>query len=232
MWVLLKSESMIRSHDHTSVDKVEIRKLERLVSLGESQSLEFKRKASHPEKIVREMIAFANAQGGTVLIGVDDNGTIPGLKYPEEESHVIRESLKHCRPSLSLKETLIPIGNARSVIRYDIAESKRKPHFRVTEGNTKESFIRVDDQSIKASREVLEIAKRKSHKRNIKFHYGEHERLLMKYLHENSFITVEKFMQVGKTRRFIASKKLILLVLANVLQINPHEKGDRFTLAF
>ena len=178
------------------------------------------------------MIAFANARGGTVLIGVDDNGAIPGLKHPEDESHVIQESLKHCRPALRVKELLIPVGHARSVIRYDIPESNRKPHFRITESNVKESFIRVADQSIRASREILEIIKRANRKKNIKFHYGEHERLLIRYLDEHPFITLDKFMELSQLKRSIASGKLVLLVLANVLKIIPHEKSDRFTLAF
>ncbi|MEQ8573732.1 MAG: ATP-binding protein, partial [Fulvivirga sp.] len=46
--------------------------LKRLVSQGESETLEFKRKVAHPEKIVKEIVAFANTKGGKLLIGVSD----------------------------------------------------------------------------------------------------------------------------------------------------------------
>jgi predicted HTH transcriptional regulator len=220
---------MKRPQESTTFDPDEFRKLKRLVAEGEGQNLEFKRKASFPEKIVREMIAFANATGGTVLIGVDDNGTIAGLKYPEEESHVIQQALKSCKPTLKLTERFIPIGNARSILRYDIPESKRKPHYLVHNGS-KNSFVRVADQSIKASREVKEIVRRAQQMRNVKFHYGDHERILIQYLDKNSTITVKEFMRIGKLNRFNASRKLILLVLANVLHITPHERGDLFSL--
>jgi hypothetical protein len=39
-------------------------------------------------------------------------------------------------------------------------------------------------------------------------------------------------MEVSGLKRFIASKKLVLLVLADVLRITPHERGDIFSLAF
>ena len=219
----------MKPQESTTFDRDEFRKLKRLVAEGEGQNLEFKRKASFPEKIVREMIAFANTSGGTVLIGVDDNGTIAGLKYPEEESHVIHEALKSCKPTLKLTERYIPIGNARSILRYDIPESKRKPHYLVHNG-LKNSFVRVADQSIKASREVKEIVRRAQRMRNVKFHYGDHERMLIQYLDKNSTITVKEFMRIGKLNRFNASRKLILLVLANVLHITPHERGDLFSL--
>ncbi len=58
----------------------------------------FKRKATHPEKILREIIAFANTEGGTLLVGVDDDKSIPGVKHPEDESYVIKRELKKCKP--------------------------------------------------------------------------------------------------------------------------------------
>jgi hypothetical protein len=90
----------------------------------------------------------------------------------------------------------------------------------------------VRDQSIKASREVREIARRSRAKKDIRFHYGEHEKFLMRYLDTNASITLKEFTEVSGLKRFYASKKLVLLVLANVLRITPHDKGDLFSLAF
>lgn len=204
------------------------RDLQRLVAMGEGIRLEFKRKAAFPEKVVREMIAFANTEGGTLLVGVDDNGTIPGLKHPEDESHVILEALNRCRPVLQFTEQSISIGNGRTVLRYDIPESKRKMHYLVHDG-ARHAFIRVGDQSIRASREMREIVKRSQRNRDIRFQYGEHERILMQYLEEHEGITVKEFMTLGELSRSRASRKLILLVLARVLAVTPHEKGDRYS---
>ena len=209
----------------------QVRELKKLVSRGESASLEFKRKAAYPDKIIREMIAFANARGGTLLVGISDDGSLAGLKHPEGESHVIQQSLRKCQPSLPVIETFIPIGNSRHVIQYHVAESQHKPHY-FLDGEKKEAYIRVNDQCIRASREVREIAKRSQLKKDIRFHYGQHERFLMQYLDINPAITLKEFIQVSGLKKFYASKKLVLLVLANVLQITPHEKGDLFSLAF
>ena len=65
---------------------MELQELEDLVHKGEGQLLEFKLKASFPEKIVKEMVAFANSNGGQLLVGVDDDGRIAGLKFAEEEN--------------------------------------------------------------------------------------------------------------------------------------------------
>ena len=222
---------MTRPQESITFQARQVRDLKKLVAHGESASLEFKRKAAYPDKIVREMIAFANAKGGILLVGISDDGELAGLKHPEGESHVIQQSLRKCHPRLPATETFIPIGDMRYVIQYHIAESRNKPHY-FRDGEKNEAYIRVNDQSIRASREVREISRRSQFRKDIRFHYGEHEKFLMHYLDNNPAITLKEFMQVSGLKRFYASKKLVLLVLANVLQITPHEKGDLFSLAF
>ncbi len=210
----------------------QVQQLRKLVSAGEGSRLEFKRKATYPEKIVREMIAFANTKGGILLLGIGDDGTIPGLKFPEDEVHVMKEALQKVRPPLNYIETFIPIGNARMAIQYEIVESEKKPHYLLNGEMLKESFVRVEDKSIKASREVREIIRREQQKKDIKFWYAEHEKFLMEYLDKNISITLAEFVALSGLKKFYASKKLIILVLADVLRVTPNEKGDVFTLAF
>lgn len=224
-------DPMTRPTEATTFQPAQVRDLKKLVSHGESVCLEFKRKAAYPDKIVRGMIAFANTKGGTLLVGVSDDGVLSGLKHPEEESHVIQQALGKCKPPLPVTEMFIPIGNSRYVLQYQVGESARKPHYFQT-GESKEAYIRVHDQSIRASREVREIARRSQRRRDIRFHYGESEQLLMHYLDLNQAITLKQFIALSGLKKFYASKKLVLLVLANVLRITPHEKGDLFSLAF
>jgi predicted HTH transcriptional regulator len=220
-----------KPQESTTYNPRQVQELRKLVLQGEGLKLEFKRKAAYPDKIVREMIAFANAYGGVLLLGVGDDKTLPGLKFPEDESHVVQEALKKCRPALPVKEEFIPIGNGRTIIRYDVSESDRKPHY-ILLGEQKESYVRVNDQSIKASREMREIVKRARKKKDIRFAYGEHEKFLMQYLDTNPTITLRRFIELSGLKKFYASKKLIILVLADVLRITPHEKGDLYSLAF
>jgi len=223
---------MDRQQESLRYDPLQVQELRRLIAQGEGATLEFKRKATFPEKIVREMIAFANTRGGILLLGVNDDGAMTGLKFPADESHVIHDALKKCKPALAYSETFISIGSSRTIIRYDIPESIKKPHTLKVDKDTIESYVRLDDKSLKASREMTEIVRRAQKKKDIRFHYGEHEQALMKYLDKHPNITLSAFMALSGLKRFYASKKLVLLVLADVLRITPHEKGDLFSLAF
>jgi hypothetical protein len=213
------------------VDQHQVRQLRKMVDRGEGFHLEFKRKALYPDKIVREMVAFANAGGGILLVGVGDEGTIPGLKHPEDDSHEIRKALERCRPRLPVTETFVPIGQGRSVLLYEISESRKKPHYLLNTGNERAAFVRVDDKSIRASREMCEIARRMPGNKGTRFHYGDFERMLIQYLDTHGTITLKEFIELSGLKRFIASKKVVTLVLAGVLRITPHEKGDIYSLA-
>lgn len=207
--------------------------LKEWVSQGEGQHVEFKRKANHPEKIVKEMVAFANADGGYVFIGVDDNGTIAGLKYPAEDAYVLEKAIeKYCKPRIDYNLELVHISGQRTVLCFYIKESRKKPHYVLEDFEKKwgKAYVRVEDRSIQASKEVRQILKRSRRNKDIQFEYGEKERQLLTYLEEHEHITVNEFSQLARLNRYRSSQTLILLVLANVLEIVPQEKEDRFKL--
>jgi predicted HTH transcriptional regulator len=204
--------------------------LQRLVAEGEGHHLEFKRKASHPEKIVREMIAFANSEGGTILIGVDDNGVLAGVKYPEEELLSVREALqKHVRQSLVYHDSLIALSENSFVLRLDIPPNVKRPLLFWVDSKHQEGYVRVNDMSVKASDEMIEIIRRKRQKKDIRFYFAEHELALMKYLDQYPSITSKEFQKLTGLNQYTASRKLILLVLANVLKITAGKKGDLYS---
>ncbi len=208
----------------------EVFELQRLVAEGEGHQLEFKRKASHPEKIVREMVAFANTEGGTLLIGVDDNGALTGVKYPDEEWLNISEALqKHLRQPLVYHDSLIALSENRFVLRIDIPPNVKKPIFFWIDPKHSESYVRVNDMSMKASAEMMEIIRRKRQKKDIRFYFAEHELALMKYFDNLPYITLMEFQKLTGLNQYAASRKLILLVLANVLKITATEKGDLYS---
>ena len=56
--------------------------IEELIRQGENTSIEFKRGDVRTENLAKELIAFSNSSGGVVLLGIEDNGEIQGLKNP------------------------------------------------------------------------------------------------------------------------------------------------------
>ena len=218
-----------------------LQEIQRMVRQGEGEQIEFKRKVAHPDKIIREIVAFANTKGGNLLIGVDDNGTIPGIRSAEEECYALERAIeKWCRPYIDYEINVVPISGRKAVVHYKIHEGQRKPHY-VLQSAFKPSaadaprkkqkgraYVRYEDKSLQASPEVWQILRRSRQPKDIKFQFGEKEKLLMGYLEENGRITVAQFAQLIGQSRYRASRTLILLVLANVLRVIPQEKEDVF----
>ncbi len=205
--------------------------LRSLVSLGENETLEFKRKVAHPEKIIKEIVAFANTKGGRLLIGVDDNGKIPGLKCVHEEQFALNEAIKnYIEPNIDFAHKIIPLNAKKAIISYEIFESCHKPHYVLdkNENNHKKAYVRVEDRTVKASKEIRQILRNKHKEVTRAFRYGKKEKLLMEYLDEYQSISVEKYQRIARLPRFIASKTLVRLVLANVLVIKVGELEDTF----
>lgn len=49
------------------------------ISNGEDSYTQFKVDVSNSEKLAQELVAFSNARGGLLIIGVDDDGSIIGV---------------------------------------------------------------------------------------------------------------------------------------------------------
>ncbi|MCU0450782.1 MAG: ATP-binding protein [Bernardetiaceae bacterium] len=208
-----------------------LRELHKLVAQGEGQHLEFKRKAAHPDKIMREIAAFANSQGGQLLIGVDDDQSLPGLKHPDEDEFVIKQAMaKHLRPTVRYELNRVPLGLHRAVLVFHIYPSEERPVFVIYnfKRNTGRAYVRVADRSVQASREVRQILKLNGQGQTNGFTYGEHERTLFRHLGQHSTVTVEGFARLAGLPRETASDILVRLTLAGALSLHPAEEADEF----
>jgi predicted HTH transcriptional regulator len=211
----------------------ELKDLKNLVKKGEGMFTEFKLKSNHPEKIVREVVAFANTQGGKLIIGIADNKELKGLKYPDEDEYIISKSIeKYIFPAVSYTVARVRLENELEVLIYDIQESQIKPHFLIVDGTTEERkvYVRKEDKSIQASKELKEVLKGQSKGKSYKFMYGEKENLLIKYLDLHQQITVEKYAEIAQIPMKTASRTLVLLVLAGLLRINAGEIKDYYSV--
>lgn len=201
-----------------------------LAAKGEGLKIEFKKKAAFPEKIVREVIALANTQGGDLLIGVDDDGTVSGQRFIVEEIFVMEKAIRELIfPALDVAVFTVKLTEKKGVAVFRIPLSPDRPHYLFQE-DKKLAYIRVEDRSVQASREVWEVLKKSRVPKDTVFTYGKKEEVLMKFLAAQERITLIEFAKAARIPFFMASKTLVRLVTANVLQLHPQEGEDYFTL--
>ena len=101
--------------------------LRNLIQTGEGMYLEFKKTTPSVEKIAREISAFANSKGGTILIGVDDHKNITGISaYFEEEYLLHKAAYECCVPAVKIEIELIHSGN-QDVMVVRVPEAEQNP---------------------------------------------------------------------------------------------------------
>jgi hypothetical protein len=123
----------------------------------------------------------------------------------------------------------VRLNEKKGVAVFRIPISPNRPHYLMSE-NKKLSFVRVEDRSVQASKEVWEVIKKSSLPKDTIFTYGKKEEVLMKLLAEKERITLKEFASVAQLPTKLASSTLVRLVVANVLCIHPQEGDDFFTL--
>lgn len=210
------------------------RQLERLVAVGEGQHLEFKRRVPRPQRLAKEVIAFANSGGGHLLLGVDDDGSIVGVRDADEELYSLQEALgNYSDPEVAVALERVAISRRRDVIVVLVKSSDRKPHYLVQPGQTSKrrtAYVRVKDKSVEASREAIRLMKEHPTE-DVLFEFGDKEHALMRYLEAYGRITVDQFARLVNIPRKTASNTLVLLTRADILMLHPTDRQDYFTVA-
>lgn len=130
--------------------------LAELIRSGEDSGLEFKRDDIQNHDLAKELVAFLNLDGGTILLGVEDDGTISGTTRENLDDWVA----ELCRtkieppviPSLSWARDIEP---GKHVLAVRVTLGPDKPYARIHSGR-RTYFIRVGSTCREASREELE----------------------------------------------------------------------------
>lgn len=94
-----------------------------MIRLGEGWMVEFKERLPKPSTLAATLSAFANHQGGTILVGVDDSGRVIGFKpTKEDKNNILRAGRDGCRPSLSNLEMEEFIIDGKSILAIRVPE--------------------------------------------------------------------------------------------------------------
>jgi predicted HTH transcriptional regulator len=211
-------ELYLQNSDAVSVSDMKLKDLKNLIATGESSFLEFKHKVASPEKIAKEMVAFANTKGGRILIGVDDNGDIAGIEsYYEEEFWLKQAAMDVCVPPIDIKIEMVHAGK-KDVLVVEVPESKNKPI--AIKGELRRTvYIRQEDENIVATDDRVEVLKNMTSTEGVTFEYGEREQQLFRFLNEYGDITIERFSIISNITTYRAERILVDMASAGVLDM-------------
>lgn len=203
--------------------------IEKLIFEGEHQQQDFKFCITDSRKIAKSLSAFANTDGGKLLIGVKDNGKIAGTKV-DEEFHMIEAAAGlYCRPKVAFDSKVWQI-KGKNVLEITISPSKKMPHYAQNEKGQWLAYLRKDDENILANKVLLEVWKRKSKTNGSLLKYTETEALLMDYLNGKDAINLQQFCKLAKISRYKAERIFVKLICWHVVEIDFSKPEIRYRL--
>ena len=124
-----------------------------LIANGENSGVEFKRDDLRPEEIAKEIVALANFQGGRLLLGVEDDRTVNGIRRNDLGRWVMDTVFgRYVHPMIQPFYEEVRIDERRCVAVVTVTEGTAKPYV-VRHRGQEQVYVRMGSRSQVASRE-------------------------------------------------------------------------------
>jgi len=206
------------------------RYIHNLILKGEGMNLDFKYCISDPQKIARTLSAFSNSEGGKLLIGVRDNGSIAGIRSDEEYYMIDAAARLYCDPEVMIRTRNYTI-NGKSILEVDVPKSEKIPVKAKDESGRWKAYFRQRDQNFLADRVIRQVWRRSGSKRGLLLRFDEKENILLNYLRGGEKISVAGFRKLAETDSKVAEKILSDFILCGIIVCEASEKGLFYRLS-
>lgn len=204
-------------------------KLKDLISEGEHQTQDFKFRIDDQKKIARTLVAFANTDGGRLLIGVKDNGKIAGVN-PEEEFHMIEGAAQlFCKPPVPV-ESRIWQEDMKLVLEIKVEPNAKRNHTALDDEGKWKSFIRRKDHTLLANKIIMKVWQ--FEKQGIKKPqtFGEDELACLKIIDANQPVTLSKLYRLLSIPKAKTDHIVALLVHWKIIEMDYSEEGIFYSI--
>ncbi len=200
--------------------------LDSLIAQGEHQQQDFKYVISSVSKIAHSLSAFANTDGGRLLVGVRDNGSIAGVQSDEEIYMIDAAAKSFCLPPVECQmQTTQQEG--RSVLICSVEASSQRPILAREEDGSQLAYVRVADQNIVASPVHLELWRQQQSGRESILHEAD-RRWLSLFGQAAEGITLNRFCRLSRLPRKRAIRLTAQLLRFGLLQMKYDGQQWRF----
>lgn len=199
-----------------------------LISEGEHSQQDFKYKVQDAAKLARSVSAFANTDGGRLLIGVRDDGHISGVRSEEEIYMMHAAAYKYCKPESKIGfETFHAEG--RTVVIATIPPAVRKPVCALDDDGRRVAYVRIADENIVASPVHLEMWRQEQMPQTL-MHYTDTEQHLLSIMKENPPLTLNRLVRLSRQGRHHVIGTLARLIRYGVAEVRYQDMKFVFSL--
>ena len=209
--------------------KVKEHHIQNLIQEGEHQMLDFKFEISDSRRIARSLAAFANTDGGRLLVGVKDNGAIAGVRS-DEEIHMIQAAAEmYCQPKVEYSTEEWEI-NGKTVLEVIIPRDKHHKHKAPDSQGNYKIYVRVKDENLVADPILIKVWKAEKFSRPAKIAFTDTETILLRHLSKNKEITLQEFQELAHINKRKAEAILADFILVGTIILVQTSQNTVFRL--
>ena len=212
--------------------------IQRLISEGEHQQQDFKYKVEDAVKLAKSVSAFANTDGGRLLIGVRDDGHMSGVRYEEEIYMMHQAAYRYCRPQASIKFDTYHVApqdttgggrKMRTIVVATVPPSDRRPVCAIGNDGRQRAYIRIADENIVASPVHLAIWREAQNPQGAMMTYTDMVRKLMDSL-QGQRLTLNQVVRRSAIPRHKVVTLLARLIRFHIAQWEYDDQQFLFSL--
>lgn len=191
---------------------------------GEGLQQDFKYAVNDSRKIARSLSAFANTEGGTLFIGVKDDGSIKGIRSEEEIYMVEAAATMYCRPELEFTSILWKI-EGREVLELTIKKHPKELVFAPDENDRWKAYLRFEDSNHPVNDIYVQVQKRKKQDKGIQIKMDDHYRVLLEMFDRKRNLTWKELVKNSGIYRQKLKKILVDLISVDLVEMKLTRDG-------
>ncbi|MCR5573605.1 MAG: putative DNA binding domain-containing protein [Bacteroidaceae bacterium] len=180
-----------------------------LIREGEHQQQDFKYRVADACKLAKSVSAFANTDGGRLLIGVRDDGHLAGVRSEEEIYMMHQAAYKYCKPEASIKfdtyhvpplDTVNGARGLRTIVVATVPPSAKRPICAIDEQGRMRAYIRINDENIVASPVHLALWRESQNPQGSMLAYNDDIQLLLSIMQKQ--YTFKQIVHLSRLPRY------------------------------
>lgn len=196
------------------------------ISEGEGQQLDFKFRIDDQKKIARTLAAFANTDGGSLLIGVKDSGKIAGCN-PEEEFYMIEGAAQvFCKPAVPFESQVIQEGH-HLVMEIVVLPSEQK-HKAPDENGDLKFYHRLKDQTMLANKITFLLWRYKKEGKKKAESFTPELSKLLQLIEAHEPVSISKLFRESKLPKNLVNEHIATLVYWEVIEREVSKSGVKY----
>lgn len=202
--------------------------LQHLIDEGEHQQQDFKYRVSDAMKLAKSVSAFANTDGGRLLIGVRDDGHMSGVRDEEEIYMMHQAAYRYCSPQASIQFDTYHV-EGRNIVVATVPPSDKRPICAIDNDGRHRAYIRIADENIVASPVHLAIWRELQNPQGTIMTYTDTVRKLIDAL-ENQHFTLNQLVRLSTIPRPKVITLLARLIRFQIAQCEYTDQQFLFSL--